>query len=151
MLTVLETRDYFEGVFTTRKEAEDYYMIHPEKESCRIIELDFEKFPLYALEVGRGNFKYFKDDESVILFLRNLNPDSITKGKGRVFYIFEDQKDNYDEEITTPNLTLYHITEPFCSNTINEDRIGGLNHFHFSYEDLEKVINKGSLGYMSIV
>jgi hypothetical protein len=81
MLTVLETRDFFEGIFNTSKEAEDYYSIYPEKESSKIIELSFDKFPLYALELGRGSFKYFNSDESLICFLKKHNPDNITKGE----------------------------------------------------------------------
>jgi len=150
MITVLENNDFFEGIFNTRKEAEEYYSAHPEQESCKLIELSFEKYPFYVLETGRGNFKYFENGNTLITFLKELDLNSLPKSKAFVFYVFDDNKDNYNEEKDVPGLTVYYIQEPYRSYTINQDGIGGLDHYHFDFETLDEVIKTESLKSLGI-
>ena len=145
MIAVLENKDFIEGIFTSRKEAEEYYSSHPEPQSCRMIELPFEAFPLYVLEEGRGNFKYFENKKSLIAFLKELDLNSVPQSTAVVFYAFDDAAQNYEEKITVPSLTVYFIQEPYRSYVINEDGIGILVHYHFDYESLEEVIKTESL------
>jgi hypothetical protein len=150
MITVLENNDFFEEIFNTCKEAEEYYSTHPEQESCRLIELPFEKFPLYVLEMGRGNFKYFENDKMLITFLKEFDLNSLPKSKTFVLYIFDDNNDNYNEGKDVPGLNIYYIQEPYRSYTINQDCIGGLDHYHFDFETLDEVIKTESLTSLCI-
>jgi len=110
-----------------------------------MIELPFDAFPLYALEEGRGNFKYFESKKSLVAFLKGLDLDSVPQSKAAVFYAFDDASQNYHEEITVPSLTVYFIHEPYRSYVINEDGIGILDHYHFDYESLDEVVKAESL------
>jgi hypothetical protein len=38
MITVIENRDFVEGVFNTPEEASGYYAKHPSRNTCRISE-----------------------------------------------------------------------------------------------------------------
>ena len=149
-MTILETRDFFEGIFSSREEAQYYLNNHPEKESCRLLEFSFTVFPIYILEIGRGNFKYFENQNAVIQFLKVCNPDHIPKGKAAVFYYNDKTGESDDKIIETLALTLYSIQEPFLSSKVNADSIGGLEHEHFNYETLEIVKNAESLKVLGI-
>ena len=48
---------FFEGIWTLKEEALEYFDNHLEKQSCRLIYLPYDEFPMYVLEIGRGNFK----------------------------------------------------------------------------------------------
>ena len=145
MITVLETRDFFEGIFNSREELDAYFSNHPEKESCRIIERDFSSFPLYVLEIGRGNFKYFKDENTLVSFIRSINIHELPVGEAVVFYYCENSEDNGHEKYKVPSLTLYYISGPYKSFHVNEDGIGSLGHYHFDFEMLGEVIKSGSI------
>ena len=145
MITVLETRDFFEGIFNSPEEAAEYYAAHPEKESCRIIELPFSNYPFFVLEIDRGNFKYFQDKYALIDFIKQMNLDIIPKEKAWVCFVFEGREYKFEDNQTVPALTLYYITEPYVSFKVNEDDIGGLHHSHFEYESLEEFIKTKSL------
>jgi hypothetical protein len=73
MITVIENKDFVECVFKTKGEAEEYYSNHPSRETCRIIELEAKRFPIFVTEIGYGNFRYFPTKKSLIDFLRNLD------------------------------------------------------------------------------
>ena len=137
MFTVIETRDFFEGIFGSREEADQYLFNHPEKESCRLVDLSFGNYPLFVLEIGRGKFKYFPHKDSLVAFFKETGKDGFPKSTSHVFYVFDDPKENYDEDIIVPGLTLYVVKEPYMSNYVNQDGIGVLDHHHFQFEDIE--------------
>ena len=148
MITILQTRDFIEGVFNSKTEAEKYYSNHPEKNSCQIIELTFQKYPFFMIEVEYGKFRYFENQHSFIAFLKEINLQDMPKGKATVFHISDDPDCNYREERRAISLTLYYIDEPFHNEKIiNQDFMGCLDHTHLELtpESLEDVITTNSL------
>ena len=150
MFTVIETRDFFEGIFDSKEEAEQYLLNHPEKDSCRLVDLSFSNYPFFVLEIGRGKFKYFENKSSLVDFFKEIDLHDLPTGKAFVFHVYEDPKESFDEEIITPGLTLYIITEPYKSSHVNEDGIGGLDHHHLEFSDVDEILEKGSLSSFGI-
>jgi hypothetical protein len=150
MFTVIETRDFFDGIFDSREEAEQYLLNHPEKESCRLVDLSFGNYPLLVLEIGRGKFKYFENKSSLVDSLKEIDLHELPTGKAFVFCICEDPKDSYNEEIITPGLTLYFIKQSFKSFYVNQDAIGSLDHHHLEFRDVDELIQTGSLSSFEI-
>jgi len=147
MITVLETRDFFEVILNTRQEVEEYLSVHPEKESCRLIELAFEKYPFVVLEIDRGNFKYFENINSFRNYLKETDIQDIPKAKAVLIYSKSDDSTDEDciKEIITPALTIYIIKGPYKSYYVNEDGIGSLEHHHLEYCDVDELIATGRL------
>jgi hypothetical protein len=79
MITVIENRDFVEGVFNTPEEASGYYEKHPSQTTCRIIETGITGYPVFITETGRGNFRYFGGKNELIAFMKSVNLEELPK------------------------------------------------------------------------
>lgn len=143
-MTIIENRDFIEGIFSTKEEAANYLKNHPDTSQCRIIECNTSIFPVYAAETERGTFRYFNDEKAFIDFLRNVDLTAISKKKG---YVFEIDETGDCEEYETHDglLTLYVFGEPFVSYAPNEDSLGSCDHYHISISDRERILKSNTI------
>ncbi len=116
MISILENKQFIEGIFLTKKEAENYFSVHPNKKNCRLVELAFDCFPFYILETANG-FVYTCNQEEVIKFANEVEMQA------------------FDADTIVFN--LYRITEPFKSKYMDKDSMGGLVHFHLTKQIIE--------------
>ncbi len=143
-MTIIENRDFIEGIFYSQEEARNYLKHHPDTSQCRIIECNTSVFPIYAAETERGAFRYFNDEKAFIDFLRDLDLTAISKKKG---YVFEIDETGDCEEYETHDglLTLYVFEEPFVSYTPNEDSLGSCDHYHIPISDRERILKSNAI------
>jgi hypothetical protein len=161
MITVIENkgsqagyRDFIEGIFDTRKEAESYFAQHPKKEICRVIELPFNEYPFALIEIPNhfglnedSLFRYFKADEELDKFLWSLDvPVLLARHKEWVkrqsWFASADESDYQ-------NLFIINIIrESTVSSEMNLDPMGGFDHHHFMSYEFEHTQRKGTFGFI---
>jgi len=144
MITVIENKDFVECVFKTRSKAEEYYSGHPSRKTCKIIELDAKRFPIFVTEIGYGNFRYFPSKKLLINFLRELDIEALPKHKAVYNYIYESGKYGVEEKMR-PTINLYRLDRPFCGDEMNYDYMGMMNHEHLEPEWVDTIIRFNSL------
>jgi len=140
MITIIENKNFIEGIFLNREEAGKYLLDHPQKEKCAVKETMADNFPLYIVECNFGKFDYCFTKDELINFIKNINLKKIRKSKGTVFRVDEnnDTKTKKREEL---NITIYVIDEPFINKEKNSDAMGGLKHYHIADEKINQVKN----------
>jgi hypothetical protein len=104
MMTILENQDFIEGMFKTRQEAEQYLSTHPQKETCVLKDMPFDAFPLFIIEICRGQFFYVSSEEKARQYIA-------------------------DNKLTD-SVTVYTIRDFRISGTINTDEMGSWEHCH---------------------
>jgi hypothetical protein len=124
MITVIENKDFIEGIFQKPEEAEKYLLDHPQKEKC-ILKNTYDNFPFYVVEKEYGKFIYFSTKDEIITHIKNMD-------------LKERNKSKMTEEI---NITIYIIKGPYISETKNKDAMGILEHYHIEQEVLNKIKN----------
>ena len=149
MITVVENKDFVECVFRTKDEAETYYSAHPSRETCRIIELDSKRFPVFITEIGYGNLRYFTTKKTLIDFLRELDVEALPKHKVVYSYIYESGESGWGEKMR-PTINLYRLAGPFRGEEINCDYMGMMNHEHLEPEWVDTIIRFNSLKCVSM-
>jgi hypothetical protein len=148
MITVLENKDFIEGVFTTRTEADEYFSKHPDKNMCRIIELPSGKYPVFVTESKRGRFNYFMEKSGLIAYLKALNTGELEKV--RTVSICINGGESETIETYGPSITVYYIDKPYRSKKVNEDSMGIIWHDHLDPDRLNKIIRTNSLKTMGM-
>jgi hypothetical protein len=118
MITIIENKNFVEGIFQTKDGAEKYLSSHPKRENCEIKELSFDFFPFYMLETDNG-FRYTCDQNEVIVFFEKQDIRDVTNPENVVF-------------------NLYRVTEPFRSLKYDDDRMGIIEHYHITKERIEE-------------
>jgi hypothetical protein len=148
MITVIENRDFVEGVFNTPEEASGYYEKHPSQNTCRIIETGITGYPVFITETGRGNFRYFGGKNELIAFMKSVNLEELPKGTT----LRVDITDPKAEWVIThdPSFTVYFLAEPYLSGIVNEDGMGGIWHDHLDPGRFAWVIRTNSLKIMGM-
>ncbi len=168
-ITVIENeakRPFIEAILPNREEAEAYLQEHPQKEACKLKEMEFGEFPFYFVETD-GKFFYFSTKDELIDYIKNADIRNITKYysiiTGMCSHIFFSTKEKLSihiankrdgkihEEIEVEeelSFTIYKIYEPFKKN---EDCMGGMDHSHLTEVELNEIKNGNmrSLEYFS--
>jgi hypothetical protein len=144
MLMAIENRDFIECVCKTRSEAEEYYSKHPSRETCRIIEIESKRFPLFVTEVGYGNFSYFPTKKALIEFLRSLDIESFLKQKIVYNYIYGSDEYGREEKIEA-RINLYRYAGSFRGEKMDYDYMGMIDHEHLNPEWINRIIQSNSL------
>jgi hypothetical protein len=125
-MTILENKNFIEGIFQTRNEAEQYLGKHPQKEKCLLKDMQLDTFPIYILEIEFGNFLYFSSKESANNYLNTIDIENIK------------------------SIILYIIEEPYICSSINQDEMGLLDHEHIkSTEYISIEVPSGKTRYFS--
>jgi hypothetical protein len=148
MITVIENRDFVEGVFSAKEKACEYYAKHPSQNTCRIIETGFTSYPFFVTETKRGSFRYFAGKKELIAFMKETNLDELPKAKVTYISITEQKTECVEKE--DPSFTVYCIFGPYQSGNVNEDGMGGLWHDHLNAERFNWIIKSYSLKNMGM-
>jgi hypothetical protein len=127
MITVIENKDFIEGIFQNNEEAEKYLLDHPQKEKC-ILKNTFDNFPFYVVEKEYGEFIYFLTKGKIINYIKNMVID----------------KNNKSETVGEISITIYVIQKPYISKTKNKDTMGMFEHYHIEQDVLDKIRNGNS-------
>jgi hypothetical protein len=147
-MIALENRDFIEGIFNTKEEMEAYFKVHPEPKSCRIIELGFNKYPIFVTEIHRGKFDYFGNKKDLIMFLKGLDVNKLPKGK--IISIGISESGSERVESFEPSVAVYCFDKPYLSSKVNEDSMGEIWHDHLQPDRLAMVIRTNSLRIMGM-
>jgi hypothetical protein len=148
VMIALENRDFIEGIFNTQEEMDVYLKNHPEPENWRIIELGFNKYPIFVTEITRGKFDYFGNKKDLITFLRGLDVNKLPKGK--IISIGISEIGSERVESFEPSVMVCCFDEPYLSSKVNEDSMGEIWHDHLQPDRLAIVIRSNSLRIMGM-
>jgi len=140
MITVIENKNFVEGIFLNREEAEKYLSDHPQKEKCVIKDMKFDHFPLYVVECNFGKFDYCHTKDELINFIKEIDLNKVHKSKRTVFRVDEDNVTEM-ERVNELSITIYVINEPVINKEKNKDSMGGLEHYHIEEERINHVKN----------
>jgi RimJ/RimL family protein N-acetyltransferase len=128
MIVVVENEYFVEAIFRHSSDAKQYMEAHPQKENCKVRNMDFNNFPFYIVEIGRGKFLYFPTKENLAEYVNKLKIEDIPIGKTVSF------GGNSNHEVKEePQFILYIIEETFEYERKNEDRMGLLDHVHIDW------------------
>jgi hypothetical protein len=147
-MIALENRDFIEGILNTKEEMDAYLKVHPEPENCRIIELCFNKYPIFATEISPGEFNYFGNKKDLIMFLKGLDVNKLPKDKIISIGISESGSERI--ESFEPSVAVYCFDKPYSSSKVNEDLMGEIWHDHLQPDRLAIVIRTNSLKIMGM-
>jgi viroplasmin and RNaseH domain-containing protein len=140
MITVIENKNFVEGIFASWENAEKYLIGHPGKETCLVKDITIKEFPFFIVETNFGEFIYFSTKEEIINYIRKINMEEIKKKKRTIIRIDENNNDEI-ERIEEESITIYVIKKPYINEVKNEDAMGIFEHYHIDKETLKEIKN----------
>jgi hypothetical protein len=137
-------QNFVERIFDTKDEADEYMKMHPNKDSCKIKELDGFVYPFAIIEISGGvvQFNYLKNEEELVKFIKALDIAALLR-KQRLWLEKTGLIDSADESDLSNICTLNVIHHNEINEYIDRDGMGAFDHYHIHASEFERVKKTG--------